>query len=112
MNIPVFLILIMASKLPTALIRSLIEEYHIEDQAFIETHTNGDQLTSIRLNPLKPINAFSEAEKMPWCNNGRYLTERPSFTADPLFHAGCYYVQEASSMFLEQVLTPMASKTL
>jgi NOL1/NOP2/sun family putative RNA methylase len=94
----------MASKLPPALIRSLIEEYHIEDQAFIETHTNGDQLTSIRLNPLKPTNAFSEAEKTPWCNNGRYLTERPSFTADPLFHAGCYYVQEASSMFLEQVL--------
>ena len=31
-------------------------------------------------------------------------SQRPSFTFDPLFHAGCYYVQEASSMFLEQAL--------
>lgn len=94
----------MASKLPPALIRSLIEQYHIEDEAFIATHSNGDQLTSIRLNPFKPVNVFPESEKIPWCENGRYLNERPSFTADPLFHAGCYYVQEASSMFLEHTL--------
>ena len=36
--------------------------------------------------------------------NGFYLSERPMFTADPLFHAGAYYVQEASSMMIEQVL--------
>jgi 16S rRNA C967 or C1407 C5-methylase (RsmB/RsmF family)/NOL1/NOP2/fmu family ribosome biogenesis protein len=39
---------------------------------------------------------------VPWSQYGFYLKERPSFTFDPLFHAGCYYVQEASSMFLEQ----------
>ncbi len=39
---------------------------------------------------------------MPWCADGRYLDERPSFTLDPLFHAGAYYVQEASSMLIEQ----------
>lgn len=95
---------IMTSKLPPALIRSLIENYHIEDEEFIATHTNGEQLTSIRLNPSKPSQAFANAEQMPWCTNGRYLKIRPSFTADPLFHAGCYYVQEASSMFLEHVM--------
>ena len=41
-------------------------------------------------------------EQIPWTNSGYYLSQRPSFTFDPLFHAGCYYVQEASSMFLEQ----------
>jgi len=41
---------------------------------------------------------------VPWASNAYYLKERPSFTFDPLFHAGCYYVQEASSMFLEQVI--------
>ena len=41
---------------------------------------------------------------MPWCSTGFYLNERPTFTFDPLFHAGCYYVQEASSMFVEQVI--------
>ena len=43
-------------------------------------------------------------EKVPWSREGCYLNERPSFTLDPLFHAGAYYVQEASSMFLEQAL--------
>ena len=56
--------------------------------------------TSIRLNPLKPI-AFA-GTPVPWCANGRYLTQRPIFTLDPLLHAGCYYVQEASSMLVEQ----------
>ena len=41
---------------------------------------------------------------VPWSQFGYYLSQRPSFTFDPLFHAGCYYVQEASSMFLEQAL--------
>jgi 16S rRNA C967 or C1407 C5-methylase (RsmB/RsmF family)/NOL1/NOP2/fmu family ribosome biogenesis protein len=58
---------------------------------------------SIRTNPAKwnkiPVNSF----QVPWCRSGFYLNERPSFTLDPLFHAGCYYPQEASGMFLEQV---------
>ena len=41
---------------------------------------------------------------VPWSFTGLYLPKRPTFTFDPLFHAGCYYVQEASSMFVEQVL--------
>ena len=41
---------------------------------------------------------------MAWCRNGYFLKERPNFTMDPLFHAGCYYVQEAASMFLDEVL--------
>lgn len=45
-----------------------------------------------------------QSGNVPWTKNGFYLRERPSFTADPLFHAGVYYVQEASSMFLEEAL--------
>lgn len=41
---------------------------------------------------------------VPWCRTGYYLPNRPNFTFDPLLHAGCYYVQEASSMFLDEVL--------
>ena len=41
---------------------------------------------------------------VPWHPQGRYLAERPVFTLDPLFHAGAYYVQEASSMFVGEVL--------
>jgi len=48
----------------------------------------------------KPV----EGEPIPWATSGVYLRNRPTFTFDPLFHAGCYYVQEASSMFVERVL--------
>ena len=62
---------------------------------------------SIRLNPQKIENGrwqVAEAEPVPWCRNAFYLKQRPNFTFDPLFHAGCYYVQEAASMFLDEVL--------
>ncbi|MDR1582958.1 MAG: rRNA cytosine-C5-methyltransferase [Prevotellaceae bacterium] len=45
---------------------------------------------------------FNSQFSIPWSEGGRYLFERPSFTLDPLFHAGSYYVQEAASMFIEQ----------
>ena len=64
---------------------------------------------SIRLNPRKTEVsgkrlAVIEGEEVPWCRNAYYLKSRPNFTFDPLFHAGCYYVQEAASMFLDEVL--------
>ena len=62
---------------------------------------------SIRINPHKcsADGSISEnTEHIPWCKTGRYLAERPSFTFDPLFHAGTYYVQEAASMFTEQAI--------
>ena len=58
---------------------------------------------SIRINPHK-LSTHNSATPIPWCSTGTYLAERPSFTLDPTFHSGAYYVQEASSMFLEQAL--------
>ena len=60
---------------------------------------------SIRLNPRKTAGlTVSEGERVAWCEQGYYLPHRPNFTFDPLLHAGCYYVQEAASMFLDAVL--------
>ena len=50
-------------------------------------------------------------ESVPWCRNGYYLPNRPAFTFDPLLHAGCYYVQEAASMFLDRVLRNLQHPT-
>lgn len=58
---------------------------------------------SIRINPLKAP-ASPAQQPVAWARDGKYLESRPVFTLDPLFHAGAYYVQEASSMFLEQAL--------
>lgn len=62
-----------------------------------------EPVVSIRHNGLKRYSG-TMGDDVPWASTGCYLAERPVFTADPLFHAGCYYVQEASSMFLEQVV--------
>jgi len=72
---------------------------------------------SIRLNP-----AVADAERIaleslectadgrvPWAERAVYLDHRPQFILDPLFHQGCYYVQEASSMFLEQAVRKCVS---
>ena len=54
---------------------------------------------SIRMNPFKAQDMTAdEGTPVPWCPQGWYLPTRPVFTSDPLFHAGAYYVQEASSM--------------
>ena len=68
---------------------------------------------SIRLNPAKRLPfSLEHNEKVPWASHAFYLNSRPSFTLDPLFHAGCYYVQEASSMFLEQIVRKHVSKPI
>jgi 16S rRNA C967 or C1407 C5-methylase (RsmB/RsmF family) len=52
-----------------------------------------------------PFSIFnSQFDKVPWCPEGFYLSGRPQFTFDPLFHAGCYYVQESASMFITHVI--------
>ena len=65
---------------------------------------------SIRVNTLKMAEGswkIEDATPVPWCRNAFYLQKRPNFTMDPLLHAGCYYVQEAASMFLDEALKQM-----
>ena len=102
--------------LPEKLIASLKKLDHFDESAFREVHASGKQVVSVRFNPAKmqlkagnwplpfPDAAFQPGDRIPWSCDGYYLAERPSFTLDPLFHAGVYYVQEASGMFLEQAL--------
>lgn len=55
--------------------------------------------TAIRLNPFKGGEG-PEGVTVAWSRYGRILSERPNFTLDPLFHAGCYYVQDSSAMYV------------
>lgn len=57
---------------------------------------------AVRRNPLKE-GICPEGRQVPWCVHGRILPERPQFTLDPHFHAGAYYVQDSSSMFVGHV---------
>lgn len=63
---------------------------------------SSESITSVRTSPIK-MGEVSSANGVLWCNNGYYLQERPVFTLDPAFHCGAYYVQEASSMYMQIV---------
>lgn len=78
-------------------VRSLLGE---EAELFFDA-LQQEAPTSVRVNNKVP---FHYEDRIPWHPDGYYLPQRPMFTLDPLLHAGCYYVQEASSMFLYQVL--------
>jgi 16S rRNA C967 or C1407 C5-methylase (RsmB/RsmF family)/NOL1/NOP2/fmu family ribosome biogenesis protein len=74
-----------------------------DEESFTSAHKQQPP-TSVRINPEKNTGQFENNPAVPWFEYGHYLESRPSFTLDPLFHAGAYYVQEASSMFLGYIL--------
>lgn len=92
--------------LPIALIHSLQGTPGFDEAAFKNVHASDEQVTAIRLHPVKGSQmALPEgAQPIPWCSYGYYLPQRPVFTLDPRLHAGAYYVQDASSMFLWHAL--------
>ena len=97
--------------LPQDFCTMMQEQLGEEYDAFVHA-LNDDAVCSIRLNSRKPTTQFSEASQVEWCEQGRYLSERPAFTFDPLLHAGCYYVQEASSMFISHMLRQLVTSAV
>ena len=98
----------MSLSIPKGLIDSLEGSPGFDRTSFIEAHEAGLPNTSIRYNPQK-ISAYKGAlpaasERISWSPYGYYLKKRPSFTHDPLFHGGLYYVQEPGSQFLWEAL--------
>ena len=104
-------------QLPILFLDSIKDAKGFVREEFDAIHNSSERITSIRINPTKFINSnspFPITQNIPWTQFGYYLPSRPSFTFDPLFHSGSYYVQEASSMFLEQVFLQLVdvSKSL
>ena len=60
--------------------------------------------SSIRLHPKINFPLQNAEKQVAWCESGYFLKKRPIFTLDPFFHAGAYYVQEASSMFIKEAI--------
>lgn len=66
---------------------------------------------SVRVNPFKVSDPESFAaahfgcgsSPVLWSRCGFLLDQRPQFTLDPLFHCGCYYVQDSSAMAVGHV---------
>ena len=94
------------NKIPAAFIESVTTRLGSDATKKLLEALDMPPSVSIRFNPYK-ISEKPEGEPVPWSRYGFYLPERPVFTADPLFHGGAYYVQEASSMFLEAIFTQL-----
>ena len=101
--------------LPDSFLSSLQNLPGFQLESFKRVHEESRSITSVRLNQFKKwdrsvhpfLNQNEEIENnthVPWCPHAFYLNERPSFVLDPLWHAGAYYVQEASSMFVQYIL--------
>ena len=88
---------------PENFLASISGEPGFDAESFKSAHQNNNPPVSIRVNPFKNYQPVT-INNVPWCKEGCYLDSRPSFTFDPLFHAGCYYVQEASSMFIDAIV--------
>lgn len=94
--------------LPEDFVRMMHEQYDADTaDSLCHALCDTEPEVSIRLNPRKGKTLSIEnldVEACPWCPDAYYLHERPAFTFDPLLHAGAYYVQEASSMYVSQLL--------
>ena len=103
--------------LPKEFINILTEILEADERDRLLNALETEPQVSIRFNPLIPDAeslALQSLEcsadgRVPWAGNAVYLDHRPQFTLDPLIHMGCYYVQEASSMFLEQAVRKCVS---
>lgn len=77
---------------------------HGEAHAMLDAIDQRDVEVAVRFNNAKCHSLPTHLERVPWCEWGAYLAKRPQFTFDPMLHAGAYYVQDASSMFIYHVI--------
>jgi 16S rRNA C967 or C1407 C5-methylase (RsmB/RsmF family)/NOL1/NOP2/fmu family ribosome biogenesis protein len=91
-------------KLPEAFVEEMTQLIGAEDYLHFVSALEKVPQVAFRPNVHKNIHTATALKAVPWSSAGCYLQDRPAFTFDPLFHAGAYYVQEPSSMFVEQAL--------
>ena len=75
-----------------------------EWEALVEAIASSEPSVAVRVNDARGVTASQGCRRVPWCDSGFYLDGRPVFTFDTDWHAGRYYVQDASSMFIAHVI--------
>lgn len=92
-------------QLPEKFVARMERELGAEEAKALSAALGEEPSTAIRLNPRKMTVPRWEARRVAWSEDGYLLDDRPSFTLDSDFHAGAYYVQEASSQFAGYILS-------
>ena len=98
----------MATLLPESFTQRMQAQLGNEFEAFQQSLSDA-AVSSVRINTTKFSGSVND-NQVPWSKTGFYLEERPFYTLDPFLHAGLYYVQEASSMFLEQAFQQLSNE--
>lgn len=91
-------------QLPELFVERMRRELGESEAALLCEALATEPSTSVRLNPWKMTSPQWPSDKVAWSRDGYSLCERPNFTLDPAFHAGAYYVQEASSQFAGYIM--------
>ena len=90
--------------LPEAFLEQLRGLLPDEWERLADAITSSEPSVAVRVNAARGVAVPDGARRVPWCDQGFYTEGRPSFTFDPDWHAGRYYVQDASSMFISHVI--------
>lgn len=98
--------------LPEAFIEQLQGLVPDEWEALVSAITSSEPSVAVRVNGARGVNVPDDARRVPWCGQGFYLADRPAFTFDTDWHAGHYYVQDASSMFITHVISHLIHKSV
>ncbi|MEG1915745.1 MAG: rRNA cytosine-C5-methyltransferase [Muribaculaceae bacterium] len=94
--------------LPEKFIEQIQENIPDECDAFFDAIERPASV-SIRLNKNKAVDLEPHLRRVKWCSSGYYLAERVQFTFDPAFHSGKYYVQDASSMIIQHIVSQICT---
>lgn len=95
--------------LDEAFVHRITQDFPDEAGALLRCLDETEPSCAIRLNPAKRLKYGFTADhlpvetQIPWCSDGYFLTERPFFAWDPLWHAAAYYVQDAASQALSVI---------
>ena len=76
-----------------------------EWEALVTAITTTAPSVAVRVNSARGVGVLDGTRRVPWCDQGFYLEDRPTFTFDTDWHGGRYYVQDASSMFIAHVIS-------
>ena len=98
--------------LPEAFIEQLQSLLPDEWEALAEAIMTTEPSVAVRVNGMRGVGVPEGARRVPWCGQGFYLADRPAFTFDPDWHAGRYYVQDASSMFIAHVIRHLVQEPI
>ncbi|MBD5252997.1 MAG: RNA methyltransferase RsmF [Barnesiella sp.] len=96
--------------IPDGFAEACAAQLGVEASPMLEALREGEPSRSVRLNPSKPSALSPSGEAVEWCDSGvRLDADAPSVTLDPLFHAGAYYAQDASSMIVSTIVKRIVS---